>query len=303
MPVHLLETLKTLDAGLAIRAVIDIAAVSYVIYRLILLAKGRRAWWILIGLGVFFALILLSDWLGLLTVNWLLRQVLPFGPLAIVIIFYPELRELLEKMGRGEFLGTPIRVASLSNIEETIDVVVRTAGLLSPLKTGAIMVLERETGLDDIVATGTLLDASPTHQLLGTLFYNGTPLHDGAVILRRGRVAAAGCRLPLSDAPNIAGNVHMRHRAALGLAETSDAAVIVVSEETGTISLMINGKMVRGLSPDTLRQKLMEAFGKARKPSKRPSVGMLFPRRRDGSPSGNPPTSPRTVKETPKETP
>ncbi|MDX1932477.1 MAG: diadenylate cyclase CdaA [Capsulimonadales bacterium] len=283
MPVHFPDILRSLDFGLVFRAVIEIAFVSYVTYRVILLAKGRRAWWILIGLGVFFALILLSDLFGLIAVNWLLRQVLPFGPVAIVILFYPELRELLEKMGRGEFLGAPLRVASLSNIEETIDVVVRTAGLLSPLKTGAIMVMEREIGLDDIVATGTPLDATPTHQLLSTIFFNGTPLHDGAVILRGGRIAAAGCRLPLSDAPNIAGNVHMRHRAALGLAETSDAVVVVVSEETGTISLVLNGRMRRGIPPDELRNKLLEAFGKARNPMRRANVHLFFPRRRETS--------------------
>jgi diadenylate cyclase len=283
VPFRLLETLRTLDFGLILRAVVDIAVVSYVIYRLILLAKGRRAWWILIGLGVFFALILLSDWLALPTTNWLLRQVLPFGPVAIMILFYPEMRELLEKMGRGEFLGTPLRVTSQPHIEETIDVVVRTAGLLSPLKTGAIIVMERETGLDDIVATGYVIDAVPSHQLLGTIFYNGTPLHDGAVVIRQGRIAAAGCRLPLSDSPNFPGHVHLRHRAAQGLTENSDAVVVVVSEERGTITLVINGKMLQGRNTDTLRSGLLEAFGKARKPSRSSSVGLRFPRRNDDS--------------------
>lgn len=130
------------------------------------------------------------------------------------------------------------------------------------------MVLERETGLDDVISTGTTLDAEVTSELLGTIFHNGTPLHDGAVIIRQGRIAAAGCTLPLSDAPNIATNIHMRHRAAMGISENADAVVIVVSEETGTISLAVDGKLQRGLKPEVLRQKLLEAFGRAPKPKK-----------------------------------
>ena len=255
-----------MDGWQIARAVLDIAVVSYVIYRLILLAKGRRAWWILIGLGVFFLLQLLSEAAGLVTLNWILKQVTPVAPIAIVVLFYPELRELLEKVGRAEFWGAALHVTHHEDIVEIIEEVVRTAGILSPMKTGALMVLERETGLDDIVATGTALDAEVTSELLGTIFHHGTPLHDGAVILRHGRIAAAGCTLPLSDSPNIAANVHMRHRAAIGVSENADAVVVVVSEETGTISLAVDGRLQRGLKTEVLRQKLLEAFGRAPKP-------------------------------------
>ena len=259
------------------KAALDIAVVSYVLYRLILLAKGRRAWWILIGLGVFFLLQLLSEAAGLVTLNWILKQVTPVAPIAIVVLFYPELRELLEKVGRAEFWGASLHVTHHEDIVEIIEEVVRTTSLLSPLKTGALIVLERETGLDDIVATGTTLDAEVTTELLGTLFHHGTPLHDGAVIIRQGRIAAAGCTLPLSDSPNIATNVHMRHRAAIGLSENADAVVVVVSEETGTISLAVDGKLQRGLKPDALRQKLLEAFGRVPKPKR--SSGLRLGRR------------------------
>ena len=258
---HLIATLRALDYGQLFRAVLDVSVVAYVLYRLILLAKGRRAWQILIGLGVFFLLVIASQLLGLVTLNWLLRQVTPLGPVAIVILFYPELRELLERLGRIDFWGAPIHVIHRENMVETIEELVRTAMLLSPRKTGALIVMERETGLDDIVATGTVLDAEVTAGLLTTIFYVGTPLHDGAVILRGRRLVAAGCTLPLSDSPNIATNVHMRHRAAIGASENSDAVVIIVSEETGTISLAIRGKLIRGLKNDTLRTKLLEAFG------------------------------------------
>jgi diadenylate cyclase len=276
---RLLETLRSLDGRLIVKSVLDIAIVSYVIYRLILVAKGRRAWWILIGLGVFFLLLLLSDVAGLVTLNWLLRQVTPLGPVAIVILFYPELREVLEKLGRAEFWGAPLHAVHKETIAETIEEVVRAVGLMSPMKTGALIVMERETGLEDVIATGTLLDAEVSSELLGTIFLHGTPLHDGAAVIRGDRIVAAGCTLPLSDSPNVAANVHMRHRAAIGLSENSDAIVIVVSEETGTISLAINGKLQRGLKPETLRLKLLEAFG--RNPERRPRSALGFIRRRD----------------------
>ena len=269
-----------LDGWLILRAVVDIAVVSYVIYRLILLAKGRRAWWILIGLGIFFLLLLASDYLELVTLNWLLRQVTPLGPVAIVVLFYPELREVLEKLGRAEFWGTPLHVSRNETTTEVIEEVVKAAGLLAPLKTGALIVMERETGLDDVINTGTVLDAEVTAPLLTTIFHHGTPLHDGAVVIRNGRVAAAECTLPLSDTANAANaNVHMRHRAAMGVSENSDAVVVVVSEETGTISIATNGKLQRGLKPDVLRTKLLEAFGRLPK-QRTNAVNLPFVRRR-----------------------
>lgn len=254
--------LEHLDYGQALRTVIDISVVAYVIYRLILLAKGTRAWQILIGLFVFFAVLFLSQVLGLVTFNWVLRQVTPLGPVAIVILLYPEFRHLLEEVGRLGFWGAPLQVVNREDMTACIQEVVRTTTLLSPRKTGALIVLERETGLSDIAQTGVDLDAEVSAELLATLFHNGTPLHDGAVILRGGRIVAAGCTLPLSDSPNIATNVHTRHRAALGVSEQSDAVVVIVSEETGTISLAIGGKLIRGLKDDTLRTRLLEAFGR-----------------------------------------
>ena len=298
---HLIATLRALDYGQLFRAVLDVSVVAYVLYRLILLAKGRRAWQILIGLGVFFLLVIASQYLGLVTLNWLLRQVTPLGPVAIVILFYPELRELLERLGRIDFWGAPIHVIQRENMVETIEELVRAVMLLSPRKTGALIVVERETGLDDIVATGTVLDAEVTAELLNTIFYAGTPLHDGAVILRGRRLVAAGCTLPLSDSPNIATNVHMRHRAAIGASENSDAVVIIVSEETGTISLAIRGKLIRGLKNDTLRTKLLEAFGqnvaKSGRSSGRRQAAAAFSFVRQRMPlSGAPAPKPEAVK-------
>ncbi len=260
--------LPRLDAREIATALLDILLVWYVLYRLIVLAKGRRAWPILIGLGVFFLLLVASDRLGLVTLGWILRQFVPLGPVAIVILFLPELRDVLERLGRLDFWGAPVSATRRPETPETIESVVSAATLLSAHKTGALIVMARETGLEDIAATGTALDSKVTAELLTTIFQVGTPLHDGAVILRNGRVVAAGCTLPLSDAPNIATNVHMRHRAAMGVSENSDALVAVVSEETGTISIAQGGRLVRGIKPETLREKLLEGFGGIRLPGK-----------------------------------
>ncbi|HVK06880.1 MAG TPA: diadenylate cyclase CdaA [Armatimonadaceae bacterium] len=283
---RLLELLKDFNLLDFLRAAVDVAFVAYILYRLILLAKGRRAWQILIGIGVFFALVLGSEVMGLVTTNWLLRQITPLGPVAIVILLYPELREILEKLGRLDFWGAPLSSTSREDNTATLEEVVRATMLLAARKTGALMVLERETGLDDIIATGTVVDSEVSSELLATLFYVGTPLHDGAVIIRGSRIAAAGCTLPLSDSPNISANVHMRHRAAIGVSEASDAVVVVVSEETGTVSIAVNGKLNRGLNDDKLRQKLYEAFGKSigKKP-RNGSVSLNFSRRRSNGKS------------------
>lgn len=295
-----IQFLESVPYGLILRAVIDISVVAYVIYRLILLAKGTRAWQILLGLSVFFALLFVSDWWGLVTLNWVLRQVTPLGPVAIVILLYPEFRHLLEEWGRLGFWGAPLQVVNREDMTQTIEEVVRTATLLSPRKIGALMVLERETGLNDVAAGGTQIDAEVSAELLSTLFHHGTPLHDGAVILRGNRVIAAGCTLPLSDAPNIATNVHTRHRAALGVSEQSDAVVVIVSEETGTISIAVGGKLIRGLKDDTLRNRLMEAFGrKVGSPNGRRTLPFARVRTSDGegapkNGAGDKPAAPRT---------
>ncbi|MBC8143698.1 MAG: TIGR00159 family protein, partial [Armatimonadetes bacterium] len=234
---NLWQTLQTLPYPAILRAGVDIALVAYLLYRLILLAKGRRAWQIIIGIGIFFVFVIASDYFGLILLNFLLKQVTPLGPVAIVILLYPELRDILERLGRLDFWGAPIHVTPREDVSLTIEKIVRTAVVLSGVKTGALIVMERETGLDDILATGTAMDCDVSQELLGTIFYNGTPLHDGAVIIRGNKIAGAGCRLPSSESPNVATTVHMRHRAAIGMSENSDAVIVVVSEESGTISI------------------------------------------------------------------
>jgi len=198
----------------------------------------------------------LSERLQLNTLNWLLRQIVPLGPVAIVILFYPELRHALEEFG-PRFWKQGLSLLTREDFSEMISSVVTAVMLLSAKRIGALIVFERQTGLDEILATGVPLDAAVTIELLETVFYKGTPLHDGAAIIRHGRLVAAGCILPLTDRPKVDAAVHTRHKAALGMSDNSDAVVVVVSEETGTISIAVEGKLLRGQSEENLRERLI----------------------------------------------
>ncbi len=268
------------DVWEPVRTGADILVVAYLVYRLMMLAKGTRAWQIITGLFVFVVLLLFSTYVRLSALSWLLQQILPLGPVALVILFYPELRHALEEVGRLGFWGKGFTGLDREDLSSMVGEIVRAAENLSDKKIGALMVLERETGLTDIVETGTQINALVSADLLGTLFYPGSPLHDGAAIIRRDRVIAAGCTLPLSESREVQGmQVHTRHKAALGITEQSDALVVVVSEETGIISLAFDGKMARGLRDDgRLRDLLIREYTGREKPSLRRRRGIIRPR-------------------------
>ena len=249
------------------RAGADVLIVAYLIYRLMMLAKGTRAWQIIWGLGVFALIFGLSSWAQLHALNWILRQLFQVGAVALVILFLPELRHALEDLGRLGFWGKGFTGLDKGEFVTTVGELVRAAGTLSDRKIGALIVLERETGLTDVIETGTLINAVVSAELLGTIFYPGSPLHDGASIVRRDRVVAAGCTLPLTDNP-VGIPVHTRHKAALGMSERSDALILVVSEETGIISLASDGKMERGLRDDRLRDRLIQTFTGRERPTR-----------------------------------
>ncbi|MCW3051358.1 MAG: hypothetical protein JWN14_528 [Chthonomonadales bacterium] len=237
------------------QGVLDVLVVAYLLYRLLLLVRGTRAMQILGGLGTLLLALFVSDKLHLDTLNWLLRQIVPLGPVAIVILFYPELRHALEEFG-PRFWSRGLSLLNREDVSEMILAVVQTVTLLAAKRVGALIVFERQTGLDEVLQTGVSLDATVTVELLDTIFYKGSALHDGAVVIRHGRVVAAGCILPLTDRPKLDAAVHTRHKAALGMSENSDAVVVVVSEETGTISIALDGKLIRGLREETLRERL-----------------------------------------------
>jgi diadenylate cyclase len=238
--------------------VIDILAVAWLIYRLLLLAKGTRAWQITGGLVIFFIAVLISGKMHLYALNWLLQQAFPLGPVAIVILFLPELRHALEEFGRPGFWGRSLGLVAREDMSVMVNAVVTAVSTLSVKRIGALIVFERENGLEDIIATGVEMNAVATSALIGTVFYKGTPLHDGAIVIRGDRIIAAGCTLPLTASPKVDATVHTRHKAALGMSEESDAIVVVVSEETGTISIAVAGKLIRGLRDDTLRERLYQ---------------------------------------------
>lgn len=254
------HVLGRLDLWSWIAPVLDVLVVAAIIYSLIMLARGTRAWKIFSGLAVFGGIYLLSDILQFRTLNWLLRQIVPLAPVALVILFYPELRYALEEVGRVQFWRNRLLLLPKADVQRLVNELVRVAVTMSSKHVGALIVLEREEGLDDLLSTGVPLDAEVSAELLGTLFHPGTALHDGAVIIRGDRIVAAGCVLPLTERPGIGSDIHTRHRAAIGVSERSDALVIVVSEETGAISIGTEGRLIRGLKEEALQQRLLNAL-------------------------------------------
>lgn len=236
--------------------IIDIILVSYIIYKLLMLVRGTRAIQLLKGIMVIVAAWLISTFFELRTLQWLMSQAFTYGVLAIIIIFQPELRRALEKLGSGRFLlGSNNQDEQV--ISNMVNEVTKASGYLSERRIGALIVVERETGLTDYIETGTQLKAIVSSELLINLFIPNTPLHDGAIILRKDTIMAAGCYLPLSENPYISRELGTRHRAAIGMSEISDAISVIVSEETGHISVSINGQIDRGLTEERLKNKLL----------------------------------------------
>lgn len=239
-----------------LRLLIDIAIVSYVIYRFLLLIKGTRAVQLLKGLAMLVVASVIAEKLQLTTINWLLSQLRLVIVVALPVVFQPELRRALEQLGRGKFFARPFTLLGTEDMARVINELVRAVQVLAKGKTGALIVVERETGLNDYIETGIRVDALVSAELLINLFVPLTPFHDGAAIIRGDRVVAAGCFLPLSDSPYLSKQLGTRHRAALGISEISDAVVIVVSEETGAVSVAEGGKLTRFLDEKNLRELL-----------------------------------------------
>ena len=244
-----------------VATVADITLVALAVYWVIMLSKRRPAWQILWGLAVFFALMGITDWLQLHTLNFLLKSFLYVLPVAVVILFQPELRQMLENMGSVAGWGRGLAAMPTGEVTSLIHIITHSAAKMSERQIGALIVVERESPLDDLASTGTRLNAAVSEELMGSIFNPGSPLHDGAIIIRGARILAAGCTLPLSESAHVGTMIHTRHKAALGVAEESDAAVVVVSEETGTISLALEGKLHRGLDEESLAHWLMSVAG------------------------------------------
>jgi diadenylate cyclase len=240
------------------RDVLDIALVSFLIYELLLLIRGTRAVQMALSGGFLIGLFFLSEWLQLETVNWLIRNLAAYVVVAIIVLFQSDIRRALAHFGRAPFFRYFERATST---DETLEELVTAATTLSARRIGAIMVVERQIGLRNYIEGGIPLDATVTYDLMATIFQPGSPLHDGAAIVQGDRVAAAACFLPLSVNPRVSRELGTRHRAAIGLTEENDAVAIVVSEETGIISLAIAGDLERGLTADALRLRLRALLG------------------------------------------
>jgi len=235
---------------------LDILLVAFIIYQLLLFLRGTHAVQMALGALVLVVLYWTSLLANLQTVNWLLRTFLPFLVFGIIVVFQAEIRKVLAHLGKTPFL----RAFSSRRKEEVIDEVVLAATTLASGRTGAIIVVEREMGLRTYIETGIALDALLTYDLLISIFNHETPLHDGAVIIQGNRVAAAACFLPLTVNPELSRTLGSRHRAAIGLSEDTDAVAVVVSEETGAISLVEGGRILRELDGRQLRQALLESL-------------------------------------------
>lgn len=235
----------------SVLSIVDILFVAFIIYELLALIKGTRAALMLIGVAALAVIVYFSHIAELATLNWLVNSVVPYAGFALIVVFAPEIRQALVRLGRRLTLSrTP------ASVVDAYDDIVLAANLFSQNQTGALIVIEREIGLRTYIESGVPLDAHLSYDLLATIFRPSAPLHDGAVIVRRDRIAAAACFLPLSMNPVLSTQLGTRHRAAIGVTEETDAIAVVVSEETGGISLALGGQIERDLTVDQLRERM-----------------------------------------------
>lgn len=257
------EWMVSIAMNFQFKDAVDIIIVAFLIYGVVKLVRETRAGQLVKGLFLLVILFIISSYFNLVMVSRVLAYFFQFAFVAILIVFQPEIRKALEQVGRnnvGQSIAAVVtgrdRSYDRAQIRKAINAVVDGVGILQQLKMGAIIVFERKTKLGDIIETGTQINCEPSGQIVGNIFFNKAPLHDGAMIIRDGMIHAAGCILPLTKNTSVSAELGTRHRAALGVSEESDAVVVVVSEETGQISVAVNGVLARRFTRDTLRDVL-----------------------------------------------
>ena len=269
---YLLQQLKGMVTPIGIFDIIDILIMAFIIYKLIMLIRRTSSGAVAKGVLVFIVAMWISSMIQLNTVSFLLGKLVEWGGVALVVIFQPEIRRFLEQMGRTSLGQVFTHAEERNELDGAITQTVEAYASLSKSKTGALMVFERKNMLDDAIKTGTALDCSVSAELLKNIYWNKAPLHDGAVIVRGGRIVGAGCMLPMSGNVNLSRELGMRHRAGIGASEHTDAVVAIVSEETGSISVAVGGMLKRHLAPETLerllRNELMPEKEQTEAPSK-----------------------------------
>ena len=236
--------------------IIDILLMAYIIYKAIGFLRETRAGQLAKGLVIFVVIYFVANWWNLTTMKLILSRFVDYIIIAIANIFQPELRRILERVGHTKFVSSHGSSLESDPLEDCIDKVSRAAGIMQESKTGALIVFERSTQLGEIIDTGTVINADPSVQMINNVFFPKSPLHDGAMIIRDSRLYAAGCILPLTQREDISSQLGTRHRAAIGMTENSDAVVLVVSEETGNISIVSNGQIERNFNAISARAKL-----------------------------------------------
>lgn len=239
---------------------IDIIIVAVIIYELLLLTRHTRGSALLKGLFLLLVIALMSSLLGLVSLNWLLTAILQNGAIVLVVLFQPELRKALERMGRTRVFRKNAKKGTSEEKDTIISEIIQTIMDLSKRRVGALIVFEQQTGLQDVIETGTRLNAEISAPLLENIFEPNTPLHDGAVVIRDAEIMAAACILPLAEASGVSRELGTRHRAAVGISENTDAIVLVVSEETGIVSLARDGALTRPLTVKALEEILNEVY-------------------------------------------
>lgn len=257
------EWMVSIAMNFQFKDAVDIIIVALLIYGVVKLVRETRAGQLVKGLFLLVILLIISSYFNLVMVSRVLAYFFQFAFVAILIVFQPEIRKALEQVGRnnvGQSIAAVVtgrdRSYDRAQIRKAINAVVDGVGILQQLKMGALIVFERKTKLGDIIETGTQINCEPSGQIVGNIFFNKAPLHDGAMIIRDGMIHAAGCILPLTKNTSVSAELGTRHRAALGVSEESDAVVVVVSEETGQISVAVNGVLARRFTRDTLRDVL-----------------------------------------------
>ncbi len=255
-----MKAISDLFFSIRIQDIIDIIIVAVVFYKLFSLIKETRAEQLTKGIFALFVFAKVSGLLKLYTINWILENAMTVGVLAILIVFQPELRRGLEYIGRSRFFTKSFLEIKGESLTKNVDEIVEAVASLSRQKIGALIVLERETGLNEVIETGTIINGLVSSDLLINIFIPNTPLHDGAVIIKEDIIRGAACFLPLTENPGVSKELGTRHRAALGISEKSDTLAIVVSEETGAISIAENGNISRHLDSKTLRQILIDMY-------------------------------------------
>lgn len=244
---------------------LDIILIWFVIYKLLMVIKGTKAVQLLKGIFVIVVVKVLSDLIGFRTLSWLMGEALSWGFIAIIIIFQPELRRALEQIGRGKLFSRSVAQEE-DEREQMVNAITTATAYMAKRRIGALISIERETGLNEYIETGIEIGSKITSEILINIFIPNTPLHDGAVILQKQKVAAAACYLPLSESPFISKELGTRHRAALGISEVTDCLTVVVSEETGSISLTKNGELHRDLTPEEFKDMLDQELSSSSKP-------------------------------------